>query len=110
MGRTNGDDAHGADRGHTKKLITQAVEAARDIDEKPPPELSLAWMCQSYPGSLPETGGILDQDFVLMTRMQSLSNIYNVVMRLRSLQGADIHKLTTAERRMIKSLREMGVL
>ena len=74
-----------------------------------PPDLRLAWDCQRW-GALPEAGGVLDQDAGLMDRMAALSNVYNVVDRLRNLQGAQIHNLTTSERRVIKWLRDEDIL
>lgn len=71
-------------------------------------ELRVAWMCGD--GLLPDTGGVLDQDAGLMTKLRVCTNIYRTVTRLRSAKGADIHKLTDSERRVIRVLREMGIL
>jgi uncharacterized membrane protein len=71
-------------------------------------ELRLAWMCGE--SLLPDSGGVLDQDAELMTKMKVTRNIYRTVTRLHSMQGAQIHALTDGERRMIKSLREGGYL
>ena len=42
--------------------------------------------------------------------MSVLSNIYNTVIRLRNMKGAQIHQLTTPERRVIKWLLDEGLL
>lgn len=40
--------------------------------ENPPPlELEYAFQCNSYPGSLPNSGGLRDQPVGLMTRMRA---------------------------------------
>lgn len=96
-------------RGRTKKLIRAAVEAARG-QSSPPDELRLYWMCQRYPGALPETGGMFDQDYVLMVRMITLDNIYGAITRMRSLTGHAIHNLTPGERRVLEQVRRMGLL
>lgn len=53
---------------------------------------------------------MLDQDFVTITRMQVLSNIYDTVAYMRSLQGENIHKLNDGQRRVIKYLLDNGML
>lgn len=42
--------------------------------------------------------------------MVTLENIYNVVTRVRNMQGEQIHQLTSQERRVLASLREMGLI
>lgn len=59
---------------------------------------------------LPDAGGVLDQDYGLMYRMRSLQNIYRTVSRLRNLKGKDIHSLTDSERRLLRGLRDLGLL
>lgn len=73
-----------------------------------PPELRLAWLCGE--SHLPEQGGILDQDFVTLHRMNVYRNVHQVVKHFRSLRGAAIHTLTDDERRLIKALRKDGLL
>lgn len=75
----------------------------------PPPELVLAWQCERW-GALPEVGGVYDQDAVLMQRMASLANVYQVVARVRGLAGAQIHSLTPGERRILGPLVEAGLV
>ena len=80
--------------------------ACVDGEQPPPDELRLYWMGQKFGSALPEAGGLYDQDYVLIMRMTSLSNIYQTVERYRRAVGEEIHKLTTQERRIIKWLRD----
>lgn len=82
---------------------------AADGNGAAPPELRLAWSCERW-NCLPEAGAYLDQDYQLMQRMNGLSNIYATVAHLRSLQGAQIHTLTTNERNIIRWLMNEGVM
>lgn len=68
----------------------------------------MAWMCGD--NHLPRAGGIEDQDYRQMRLMRAAVNIYNVLERLRNLQGAQIHTLSISERRLIKSLRDGGYI
>ena len=74
----------------------------------PPQELSLAWLCERYT-SLPELGGIFEQEYKLIKQMAKLNNIYQAVNRMRNLRGEAIHRLTTQERQIIKYLIDSGV-
>lgn len=79
-------------------------------DDKPPPaELKLAWQCEKWQ-TLPDAGGLGDQDFITMHRMNVYTNIHNTVQRARSLKGKDIHKLTDSERRVLRFLMDLGIL
>lgn len=90
-----------------KKLIKAARDAA---DGGPPPvELSIAWNCNRW-NCLPEAGGLLDQDWSLITRMNAAQNVYNVVSKLRNMKGAQIHALTDGDRRILRYLKDIGVL
>ena len=88
--------------------MIEAVAKAAMGEGRPPVELDLAWMCGD--GLLPEVGGVMDQDYVTMERMRAARNIYNAVVRLRDAGGANIHQLNNRERRIIRSLRDTGVL
>lgn len=68
------------------------------------------WWCDHFGGALPENGGMLEQDHKAISRMTALKNIYNVVTRLRNMKGAHIHDLSTSERRLIRALRDEGML
>ena len=59
----------------TKKLIEAAVKAANGKDE-PPPLLKLSWNCKTW-GVLPKAGGMGDQSFIEIWRMNLLSGIYD---------------------------------
>ena len=52
-----------------------AVLAARGKGE-PPPMLQLAWFCGD--SLLPDSGGVMDQDWITMRQMSVLANIYRV--------------------------------
>jgi len=52
----------------------------------------------------------MDQDYGLMYRMSIAANVYGILVKVKSLTGHSIHSLTSPERRLIKSLREMGVM
>jgi hypothetical protein len=82
------------------------VEAARGGGH-PPSDLLLAWWCGD--ARLPEAGGVLEQDYITMRRMTVLKNVYQVVSRMASLQGARIHTMSQDERRMVRYLRDVGV-
>ena len=78
---------------------------------KPPEELRLAWMQKKFPGSLPDAGALYDQDYVLLSRMQIFSNIYDAVSHYRSLSGDAINKqLSNQERLLLGELQKMGLL
>jgi len=57
---------------------------------------------------LPDAGGVLDQDAELMRTVRVARNIYSVVDKLGNMRGAQIHRLTTGERRLIRWLRDGG--
>jgi hypothetical protein len=84
------------------------VDYAEKAETPPPAELRLAWMCGDQ--NLPSAGGVLDQEYQTMHRMQVLSNVYRTVTRFRNMKGAEIHSLSDQDRRMIRSLRDMGLM
>ena len=53
---------------------------------------------------------MLDQDYSMMHQMSVLSNVYDTLTRLRGLKGAQIHGMSSSERRLIKSLRDMDMI
>ena len=80
------------------------------LDAAPPPsELRLAWQCTKW-HALPDMGGIYDQDYATMLRMNYTMSIYNAVVRIRSLKGKAIHQLTDNERKILRMLMDMGIL
>lgn len=84
------------------------MEAAQQKGQ-PPVELVQAWDGERW-HALPERGGLLDQDYVLMDRMSALSNVYRTVARLRNLKGEQIHSLTGGERAIIRILLDNELL
>ena len=78
-------------------------------DGDPPPELTLALMCQKWK-TLPDAGGLHDQDARTIKQMSCVLSIYNVLQRWRTLQGKNIHQLTEGERRILRILKDMGLL
>lgn len=75
----------------------------------PPQALVLVWDMERW-GALPESGGILDQDALTMARSRVLQSVYKTVSRLRNMKGAEIHKLTDGERKIIGGLKKAGYL
>ena len=76
--------------------------------EPPPAELRQAWECERWK-TLPEPGGLNDQEYSLLTRMAVLDNVYSTVHRFRNLHGEQINYLTTSERRLIRYLIDQGL-
>ena len=74
-----------------------------------PPVLSLAWQCAKW-GVLPAAGGMLDQDYALIRSMTAAENIYNAVYRFRHLSGKRIHELTDFERKVLRMLKDLGLM
>lgn len=83
--------------------------AVVDDNGPAPPELRLAWMCERW-NSLPETGGLYDQDYVTLHLATALSNIYNTISRLRNMHGEQIHSLSDNDRKMLKWLMDEGLI
>ena len=71
----------------------------------PPPLLTLAWECEKYK-SLPDSGGVLDQGYIIMRSMGALSNIYSTVDYMRSLRGAQIHNLSSSQLELLRWLKD----
>jgi len=87
----------------------EAAVLSAEGEAPPPAPLQLAWWCNKW-GTLPEAGGLHDQSYRTVIEMVTLENIYNVVTRVRNMQGEQIHQLTSQERRVLASLREMGLI
>ena len=81
------------------------------VDEgaPPPPELITAWDVERW-HALPESGGLYDQDYLLMHRMKVAVNIYNALSGYRNLKGNQIHNMTDSQRRMVGALRKEGLI
>lgn len=84
------------------------MRAVDDDTEPPPEELRMAWMCKQWE-ALPDTGGVLDQDYVLLTRMSTLHAVYAAVSEYRNAKGDAIHRLSPSTGRTIKRLTEGGI-
>ena len=82
---------------------------AVDGDTPAPPELYIAWECEHW-GCLPDSGAYFDQDYRLMLLMKVLSNVYAAYSRYRNASGRQIHSLTTGERRILRNLKDMGLI
>lgn len=72
-------------------------------------ELQVALDCRRW-DTLPDAGGYLDQDYQLISRMGALMNVYNVLTHMRSLRGNQIHSLTDGERRVLRVLKDLGLI
>ena len=80
------------------------------VQNSPPPaELTLAWQCKRW-NALPEAGGLYVQDYRTIHLMTALSNIYDVVAHVRSLKGKEIHRLTDAQRKLLRYLMDKEVI
>lgn len=65
-------------------------------------------MCQRF-NCLPESGGLLEQDAGLLGRMTLLGTVYQTVQRVRSLRGAEIHKMNADDGRLLAWLETRGI-
>lgn len=74
-----------------------------------PPELDMAFMVEKY-HALPDAGGLYEQDARLMRRMSGVMNIYKALSRWRTLTGKQVHQLTEGERKILRLLKDMGLL
>lgn len=75
----------------------------------PPTELELVWLCERW-NTLPEAGPMMEQSYRQLTDMAVASNVHRVVSRTRNLVGRQIHSLTDNERRILRTIKEMGLL
>jgi len=87
----------------------QAVVECITDDAPPPVELRIAWQCNRW-NTLPESGGLYEQDYRTLLLMTATSNIYNAVTRMQNLKGKRIHELTEAERKVIRVLVDNKIL
>ena len=83
--------------------------ACVDEGAPPPADLRLAWLCEQW-STLPESGGMYEQDAKVIGRMTSLKNTYHALTRLRNAHGDQIHSLTDNDRYILKSLVDMGLI
>jgi hypothetical protein len=107
VGILAGTKLHSADGRNTKKLIRAAVEVLTQ-NAPPPVELRLAWLCETW-GTLPDEGGMNNQDYLTISRMTGLSNVYNVVTKWRNYTGEKIHLLTDHDRSVLRWMMDNGI-
>ena len=87
--------------------MREVVACAR-FAEAPPPILVMAWDVDRW-HTLPDAGGLLDQDYHTLQQMRIALNIYQMITKLHNLKGEQIHSLSEGERAFIKALMDMGV-
>jgi hypothetical protein len=59
---------------------------------------------------LPDTGGVLDQDYRTMKRMRATRNVYDAVRQAKNATGKQIHSLSPSTLNIIASLRKQGLM
>jgi hypothetical protein len=106
LGGAGGQAENGRAGRTAKKLIEAAASAA--FGDPPPAELRLAWMCEQH-NTLPDAGGMFEQDYRTIVLMDRLSNIYRAVKRFQTAKGEQIHSLTDNERLILRRLMDMGI-
>lgn len=77
-------------------------------DAPPPVELRLAWMCEQWK-TLPDSGGLYEQDYQTISRMTGLTNVYNTVVKWRNYTGEKIHLLTDHDRSVLRWMLDNGI-
>jgi hypothetical protein len=77
--------------------------AAVDENASPPPELRLGWNCERWQ-TLPDAGGIHDQEYQLVQSMNASLNVYHALRKYRNAKGAEIHNLNDQERSILHAL------
>ena len=95
-------------KGSPKKLIQAVVDLFLDEEHEPPPELTLALACRSW-GVLPDSGGYLDQDAGLMSRMNTYLNVYGAVSKWHNYTGDKIHLIPEHDRKILRTLMDEGI-
>ena len=104
MGRGDGFVVPSRPGYSVKKLLRAAVAAASHEDKEPPPILSLYWQCMKW-GTLPEAGGMNDQDYRTIFMMTILSRVYDAALAWHSPKT----KMTADQERVFLWLHEIGV-
>jgi len=75
----------------------------------PPVELRLAWQCEKW-NTLPEDGGLYDQDFMTMFLMNSLKSMHDAIVRIKAAKGKQIHSLSENDRKILRMLMDEKLL
>ena len=52
----------------------------------------------------------MDQEYAMLHKMDVVSNVHDALNRLRGFKGDAIHGMSAGDRRLIKSLRDMGLI
>jgi hypothetical protein len=76
--------------------------------EPPPPELSIIWQCRRY-GCLPDAGGYMDQDAVLMDKAAIYEDVYSLTKKWRGMKPKSFDGLSDGEKSLFKWLRELEI-
>ena len=108
MGRAGSVESNERAGRYTKKLTRAVVESVTE-NAPPPAELRLAWQCERW-HVLPNEGGLYNQDYLTMHRMNTLSAVYNAIVKIKNLKGTQIHTLSDGERRILRMLMDNGFL
>jgi hypothetical protein len=58
---------------------------------------------------LPDDGGVYDQDYATLRTMRALGNVHGLITRIIGMKGAEIHRLTESDRRLVRYLRDEGI-
>lgn len=61
-------------------------------------------------GSMPDAGGLMDQDAGLLGRMSLLGSVHDTVQRVRGLVGDQIHDMRPEDGRLLMWLESIGVV
>jgi hypothetical protein len=71
-------------------------------------ELDILWMCRRW-DCLPEHGGYLDQDAVLMERMELLEVVYLLMKKWHAMEIKDVSQFSDAEKKLLLWLYQQEV-
>jgi len=86
-----------------KKLLRATVAAASNENKEPPPLLNLYWQCMKW-GTLPEAGGMNDQDYRTIFLMNILFRVYDAARAWHSKE-----KMTADQEKTFLWLHDIGV-
>ena len=73
----------------------------------PPPELKLAWQCKEW-NTLPYGGGVLDQPYGLLSKLQELYGVWQAMKLYRESSGeAEFMTKFESEYEVVKEIRKL---
>lgn len=73
----------------------------------PPPELKLAWQCKEW-NTLPYGGGVLDQPYGLLNKLQELYGVWQAMKMYRESSGeAEFMTKFEIEYEIVKNIRKL---